>query len=107
MLFVSQVQAEQEQHPAVKKICYLTLQDAGKTATRLLSPQIFFPSDSEQHINKAGSANKSAVKIGCYFLRFVQHCHSTWHATANETIIKDSRVKIAEVNGQLIEVTKI
>jgi len=33
--------------------------------------------------------------------------NSIWHATANETIKKDSRVKITVVNGQLIEVTEI
>ena len=33
--------------------------------------------------------------------------NSSWHATAEEAIPKDTRVKITEVNGQIIEVTKI
>ena len=33
--------------------------------------------------------------------------NTVWHATANESIVKGTRVKIVEVNGQLIEVQKI
>lgn len=33
--------------------------------------------------------------------------NTVWHATAKENIDKDSRVKIIEVNGQLIEVQKV
>jgi len=33
--------------------------------------------------------------------------NTTWHATAKKHISKDTRVKIIEVNGQLIEVQKV
>ncbi len=33
--------------------------------------------------------------------------NTTWHATAKENIPKDSRIRIVEVNGQLIEVEPI
>jgi len=33
--------------------------------------------------------------------------NTVWHATAKKSISKDTRVKIIEVNGQLIEVQKV
>jgi membrane protein implicated in regulation of membrane protease activity len=33
--------------------------------------------------------------------------NTSWHATAKESITKETRIKIVEVNGQLIEVQKI
>jgi len=33
--------------------------------------------------------------------------NTSWHATSNEKIEKDSRIKIVEINGQLIAVEKI
>ena len=33
--------------------------------------------------------------------------NTTWHATSTEEIVKGSRVKIVEINGQLIAVEKI
>ncbi|SFV51408.1 Putative activity regulator of membrane protease YbbK [hydrothermal vent metagenome] len=33
--------------------------------------------------------------------------NTVWHATAKKSISKDTRVKIVEVNGQLIEVQKV
>ncbi len=33
--------------------------------------------------------------------------NTVWHATAKKSIPKDTRVKIVEVNGQLIEVQKV
>lgn len=33
--------------------------------------------------------------------------NSTWHATSKESIAKGSRVKIVDVNGQLIEVEQV
>jgi len=51
----------------------------------------------EIHAHKRGKVLFDAPVLG----------NSSWHATAEEEILKGARVKITAVNGQIIEVTKL
>ncbi len=82
----------------------------------LIAWKIWF---KEQTVSNIGQSNHSFETQGTVTERIPAHRrgkvlfdapvlgNTTWHATADEEIPKDSRVKITEVNGQIIEVTKI
>ena len=73
----------------------------------------------EQTVSNIGQSNHSFGTQGTVVETILPHQrgkvlfdapvlgNGTWHATANEKIEKGSRVKITEVNGQIMEVTEI
>jgi len=72
-----------------------------------------------EQISNTGQSNYNLDTLGTVIQNIAPHSrgkvtfdtpilgNTTWTATANTNIQKDSRVKIVEVHGQLIEVTPI
>jgi len=72
-----------------------------------------------EHVSDSGQSNYSLDTLGTVIEDIQPHSrgkvtfdtpilgNTTWTATANTSISKNSRVKIVEVHGQLIEVTNI
>lgn len=70
-----------------------------------------------EHVSNSGQSNYSLDTLGTVIEEIEPHSrgkvtfdtpilgNTTWTATANTSISKNSRVKIVEVHGQLIEVT--
>ena len=72
-----------------------------------------------EHVSNSGQSNYNLDTLGTVMKAIEPHSrgkvtfdtpilgNTTWTATSNTSISKNSRVKIVEVHGQLIEVTNI
>ncbi len=73
----------------------------------------------EKHVSNSGQSNYSLDTLGTVLEAIEPHSrgkvifdtpilgNTSWTATAESSIAKDTRVKIVEIHGQLIEVAKL
>jgi len=85
----------------------------------ILSIAAWFKWVKEPQISDTGQSNYTLDALGTVIQEIHPHKrgkvtfdipvlgNSIWHATSKESIAKGSRIKIIDVNGQLIEVQKI